>query len=322
MGEVYNNGRIRVKDIENCSLCLSKGDMVYENLVDRIFGVGGTWNFMRCPRCALIWISPRAIPGDIEKLYTNYYTHEGFPGKEAVHAPNMYIERIHSLLRSLGRGLITYLERSKPGHLLDVGCGNGDFLFRMRNLQWEVTGIDSDPGAVKFARQRYGLNVLQGNLMSVHLPQDSFDAITMNHVIEHVADPDGLLYECKRLLKDDGIILVATPNSESLGSKIFESAWVHWDPPRHLYVFCAETLGTCAKKSGVRILDVRTNINDAGLIYRASSVIKLKNKVSMADVNSLPPYDNIKAILFVLAEYLLLRIRRYGGEELIMKLGK
>ena len=322
MGEVYDNGGIQVKDVAHCSLCLLKGDTVYDNLVDRLFGVSGTWNFMRCPRCALIWITPCPVAEDIEKLYTKYYTHEDVPVRGPVHGVNAYIEKIHSFLRLLDRGLKTYLDGSKPGSLLDVGCGNGDFLFQMKNRHWEVTGVDSDPGAVQFARQQYGLNVLQGNVMNVHLPSDSFDAITMNHVIEHVADPIDVLNECKRLLKDDGIILIATPNSKSLGSKIFESTWVHWDPPRHLFVFSAETLSICAERSGLRILDVRTNINDAGLIYRASSVIRRQNKVSIADVNSLPCYDNIKAILFVLAEYLLLRTRRHSGEELIMKLGK
>ena len=214
------------------------------------------------------------------------------------------------------------LELASHNVVLDVGCGNGDFLFQMKNLQWEVTGVDSDSGAVQFARQQYGLDVLQGNVMNVHLPSDAFDAITMNHVIEYVANPIDVLNECKRLLKDDGIILIATPNSKSLGSGIFKSAWVHWDPPRHLLVFSAETLRICAEKSGLKILDVRTNIDDAGLVCRASSVIRRNNKVSMADVNSLPYYDNIKAIFFVLTEYLLLRTMRYSGEELIVKLGK
>ncbi len=111
----------------------------------------------------------------------------------------------------------------------------------MRDLGWRVQGVDFDPDAAALARGK-GLNVVVGTIESQGYTADSFDAVTLNHVIEHVPNPLGLLRECHRILKPGGRLFLATPNSRSLGHRIFKQSWRGLEPPRHLQVFTPSAL--------------------------------------------------------------------------------
>ena len=84
--------------------------------------------------------------------------------------------------------IVRYVKNYPDGHLLDVGCGNGGFLLTMRDLGWNVEGLEPDFNAVQSARS-LGLEVSHGLARSSELPSKTWDAITMNHVIEHLVDP-------------------------------------------------------------------------------------------------------------------------------------
>ena len=141
-------------------------------------------------------------------------------------------------------------------HLLDVGCGKGDFMNRMRRQGWKVEGLEVDADAVEYARSTSDLSVHLGSLEDIRFPDNTFDVITSNHVIEHVHDPISLIRECLRILKPGGRLVLATPNMESFGHQIFEKDWSHLDPPRHLRLFTKKTLRECAARAGFQSIDV------------------------------------------------------------------
>lgn len=90
---------------------------------------------------------------------------------------------------------IMYSDGARKGRLLDVGCGSGEFLAQMRELGWDVFGVEPDPQAARVAREQFGLTVWPGALAEASFPDGFFDAVTLNHVIEHVADPPWLAAE-------------------------------------------------------------------------------------------------------------------------------
>jgi SAM-dependent methyltransferase len=180
------------------------------------------------------------------------------------------------LLMDIVGATIMWLPSSPGGQLLDVGCGGGHFLARMQSLGWLVRGVEPDAEAVRIARGQLDLNVCQGTLADAHFPPNEFDAITMNHVIEHVPHPVELLQECRRVLKVDGRLVVVTPNARSLGRMHFGRAWRGWETPRHLFLFTPETLGICAERAGLKIAILRTTARLAPVIWVAS--IRLRDK--------------------------------------------
>ncbi len=288
------NEGISVKGVKVCLLCGNEGVPLYQDLRDRFFGAPSIWSLMQCPKCELVWLNPQPVMSDIDKLYAGYYTHQlvdsskkklaslrkavkarilqdqfGYP----VNAQGGLLSQILSWigpLKEIVGGSIMYLKASERAHLLDVGCGNGRFLVQMRELGWEVMGVEPDSEAVRIAKERFGLDVFQGTLEEVKFPDNSFDAITMNHVIEHVPDPIGLLAECRRILKPVGKLVMVTPNIQSLGRCLFDEYWRGWEVSHHLVLFSPKSLRACAEWAGLGVRSLWTISKGARFIWTAS----------------------------------------------------
>jgi len=135
------------------------------------------------------------------------------------------------------------------GRLLDIGCGNGYYLAVMKELGWEVAGIEIDPKAAEVAKSRFDILVHQGNLENAPFDDNYFDVITMSQVIEHVPDPVLFIQNAAKFLKPSGQMVVVTPKVQSLEHKIFSHNWYPLDPPRHLFLFTPKTLKKCFVKT-------------------------------------------------------------------------
>jgi len=264
--------RVRTRPRPDCHLCEGSGDLLYEGLTDRIFGAPGVWSFRRCSGCGLVWLDPAPLEGDTLELYRDYYTHDD-PSRPPPEVQSGLFRRTlrrsyHALLqltpiwRERQRIRLMYLDEATPGRLLDVGCGNGDRMAEFEARGWQVQGQEIDPTAAGQARAR-GLRVHLGDLESSGFAPESFDAVTANHVIEHVHAPVALLRECRRLLKPGGTLIVVTPNVESHGHRRFEAAWRGLEPPRHLQIFSPGTLGAVASRAGFDRVTVRTSAANA-----------------------------------------------------------
>jgi SAM-dependent methyltransferase len=144
----------------------------------------------------------------------------------------------------------------KKGRLLDVGCGDGDFLLGMQERGWQVHGLDISPVAVDLARRK-GLDVFQGELASADYERHSFDLITMWDVLEHLHDPASELQQVAKLLKPSGRFVVTIPNPHSLDFWIFGKTWTGLDTPRHLYVYNRPALLRLLEGAGLEVVSAR-----------------------------------------------------------------
>lgn len=191
----------------------------------------------------------------------------------------------------------------------------------MRELGWEVIGVEPDGQAVKVAQERFGLSVHEGTLEEVGFPDDNFDAITMNHVIEHVWDPIDTLRECRRVLKPGGKLVVITPNIESLGHRLFREAYLHLDPPRHLYLFSPRTLRICAEQAGLRVLQLRTTARSARWMWAASRLIRRNGMLPGGSPTKINWRLRLEGLAFQVVEHWL-RFVKEMGEEIVMVASK
>ncbi|MHC5309826.1 class I SAM-dependent methyltransferase [Myroides sp. LJL116] len=128
--------------------------------------------------------------------------------------------------------------RPQAKSILDIGCGTGEFLLHAKNNGWKTTGLEPSDQAKNLAKQK-GLELVEH---SSELKDASFDVITMWHVLEHVADLDFQIKELRRLLKKDGIILIAVPNHESYDAQYYKQFWAAYDVPRHLWHFSRSSI--------------------------------------------------------------------------------
>lgn len=219
-------------------------------------------------------------------------------------------------LREIIGGSVRWLEASEGGRLLDVGCGNGSFLDKMRQLGWEVAGVEPDGEAVAIARERLGLEIFKGALDEARFPDESFDAITMNHVIEHVPDPIGLLKECYRIMKLNGRLTIIIPNITSFGHNKFGEHWRGLEVPRHLTLFSPAALQTCAESAGFTAR-VCTCARSACWMWAASSLIQRDGVLPGGSPTKFDPIEYLKGLAFQMRERSC-----EAGEEIVMVAGK
>jgi SAM-dependent methyltransferase len=213
-----------------------------------------------------------------------------------------------------------YLGKNKPGRLLEVGCGNGHRLAQYRDLGWRVEGQEVDLKAAKLARQLYDLKIHLGPVEELRIPDATFDAIIMHHVIEHLHHPEMVLAECHRLLRTNGKLVVVTPNFESFGHRRFGADWRGLEPPRHIHIFSSKTVLKIAQDAGFRRCTLWTTAANAQGIAADSLYIQHANRHLVGD--GLKPGILIAAILFQIWATIFCFTRKDSGEECVMKAEK
>jgi 2-polyprenyl-3-methyl-5-hydroxy-6-metoxy-1,4-benzoquinol methylase len=297
--EILENDGVLCRPSRSCVLCGQEGETAYGGLRDRLFAAPGVWSIRWCGGCRLAWLDPRPLAGEVSKLYREYYTHsqEGtnphwvrdlkqFLKKATLRVWLGYSDSEPDLLQWLvGAALgmvpavrdivelsVMCLPGSSRGRLLDVGCGSGLFLSAMRQLGWEVWGLEPDPAAAEVVRRR-GFPVVQAAVEEAELPAEGFDAVTMNHVIEHVIDPVAALVRCAQATRPGGSVVLTTPNWDSLLHQRFKASWRGLEPPRHLWIFTPGSLAACAERAGLAVKLVRTSARSASWIWQESRQI-------------------------------------------------
>lgn len=318
---------IRTRPNPQCVLCGRNGETLYDGLKDQLFGAPGEWRLVKCADddCGVIWLNPVAIDEDLHLAYRQYYTHEARAGlfdrikDQAITRGYQLVNLPFLLLFGLfgpRRRLHTmFLDDLEPGRLFDVGCGDGEFLDRMRRRGWAGAGIDFDGAAVVSGKEKYGLDLVCGDFQSATIKGKGYDAVTMSHVIEHVTDPDATLKRCWELLRKGGRLTVTTPNARSLGHLEFARNWRGLEPPRHLQIFSPQSLARCAERAGFTVEFAGSTAANAAYIIAASHSIARAPK-DAGGAWELGPV--IKGALAQYREHLMLKKNPEAGEEAIL----
>ena len=139
------------------------------------------------------------------------------------------------------------------GRILDVGCGDGFFLRSVKNIGWEVHGMEMSEEAVHRAKSMGVEQVTRGTFDDASYPENYFDVIRFWSVLEHIYDPLATLAKVNRFLKPGGLLVLQVPNYRSAAARWAGSRWSAWDVPRHLYHFSSRSLKTLLEKSNFRM---------------------------------------------------------------------
>lgn len=287
-----------------CCICSKPSKLLYDQVPDYTFGVPGEWDYVQCidEKCRTIQISPFPDSETIKSFYQSYYTQqstekstkkkgEGASTKPPAKTYKQYLKYFLSKLifwrADQFLNDLRYLGyRKSPGRLLDVGCGSGDFLKEARDYGWAVSGCDNDEKAAEVANSIHNLNVQVGDLESIHYAEKSFDAVTLNNVIEHLINPLATMEEAYRVLNDGGRFVSISPNPSSFLHQRYKKYWRGLESPRHLVLLHHFTLRQLAKRAGFKKVFSFTSQEGSGVKYVEIASQKIVEKAGEQNMNT------------------------------------
>ena len=251
----------------NCLACSSKNLVFMHEGKDRLHAISGSFSVVKCAKCGLRMLDPQpstvVLNNHYPKTYHAYaHSNEAKTRKFefAVYLYKLYFSKNNRVFEKLFflplRHLLRRTRIRNNSNLLDVGCGYGSFLLKMRSCGLNVQGVEFSDSGAKEARS-HGLDVSTGTLEQQKYPAGSFDVITLNHVLEHVRYPKKTLIELARILNTGGVIILAVPNATSFAAVLFGKYWASLDVPRHLATHTPHTIALLAKQANLAINKVR-----------------------------------------------------------------
>ncbi|MDR3091018.1 MAG: methyltransferase domain-containing protein, partial [Clostridiales bacterium] len=216
----------------------------------------------KCPECGLVYVSNLPGPHALSEYYRCFYSK--LPGAqnpandEGSQIPK-YIKQSQPRVQ-----VITQALGGSPGSILDIGAGKGTFLRVAQECGWRVTGLDSTDNNIARAKELNGVALTKADFFEFS-PAELFDAAVMFQVIEHFTNPWQALEKAASLVRPGGVLVVATPFSDSdyvRAKHPIEDFW--WLEPAHLCYLDTTCLINRGKLCGLEKLHIFSQLEDSG----------------------------------------------------------
>lgn len=267
----------------------------------------GTFHIVRCENCSVLYTSPRFT----EKELATVYSDNRILGGNWRHFPYLFdatqpdeCQALNQLENDTLPGyewkfdiLKNHMPETEEISLLDVGCGNGAFVYRAVEAGYDAHGVDLSEDRIEYGKNRLelGERVNCGPAEETSLRQ-TFDVITMWDVIEHVPDPVDLLRKVRGLATENTRLFVLTMSTNSITYKIFGQRWNYINPTQHLFYFSHETMARALREAGWHLISVE--MDDS----RAKNSVHLMARILLGSLNVLffkiyAPHRNVFKLL-------------------------
>ncbi|MEO5742121.1 MAG: class I SAM-dependent methyltransferase [Vicinamibacterales bacterium] len=213
------------------------------------------FQLVECARCGLTYISPRL---GVKAMLEGY----------AQGMDEQFVSQARGRELTFGKCLdiVERVWAAPPGRLLDIGTGGGSFLHIASERGWHVDGCEPNRWLCEWAMKNYGLAVRPGTIFEQKYPAESFDVVTLWDVLEHTPDPKTEVREIRRLLKDDGLLVINYPDIGSWMARIMGRSWVYLLDV-HLYYFTRATIARLLEDAGFELVHIRPHIQRLELGY-------------------------------------------------------
>ena len=237
----------------SCYLCDSSDSSHFTEAWDDLTGKPGTFHFVRCEQCGLVYQNPRIKQGYIGQYYDDEYIAHRKKKDWGLMTP-LYNWAMGKHDREKSKLVARYSSLGASSTILDIGCGAGTFLLKMRELYGaKVSGVDfKDLSALP------GFDLIDfhhGPIAEQVFPDASFDLVTMWHFLEHDYNPFKTLQKINQIIKPDGALIIEVPRLDSLSFKLYRERWPGLQAPQHTMAFSRKSLLESINKSGFEIVD-------------------------------------------------------------------
>jgi SAM-dependent methyltransferase len=244
-----------------CPACGAEDEFPRVTVPDREYGLELRVQYAACAACASVFQVPMPGLGDLGSFYpADYHSMSG----NSPLAKIRHGMRVRRLLRLVPSGAA----------ILDYGSGNGSFLLAAAAAAPEGSYYGYEIGGADSVRELEGgkVKIFEGSAehLLAYLPE--VHLITMNHVIEHLPGPLGLLESLLGKLKPGGVFEGQTPAAGSLEHRVFGRHWSGYHAPRHTVVFSRQGLSKMLQQAGLEAITIQGAFNPAGLAVSFASL--------------------------------------------------
>ena len=233
--------------LDECPLC--KSTAFKNHMICKDYSVSQeSFAMVKCAHCKLLFTNPRPDEGNLYKYYQseNYISH--------TNKSNNPVNSIYKVARyfTINRKIKLVSKFHKNGNLLDFGCGTGEFLKTGKKKGWNVTGYEPTKDAYEGMDQSIKSDIVS-SLDEIQLKKH-FHVITLWHVLEHISDLRTTIQQLKKMLRPDGVLVIAVPNHESYDAEYYKEYWAAYDLPRHLYHFSQQTMKSLLSANKLKLI--------------------------------------------------------------------
>lgn len=272
-----------------CDYCNSHSFTKIFSAKDNYNQLPGLFTIVKCDKCGLIYTNPRPIQKDMAFYYpktAGYFSPQkpkekiGFKQNIKKFLLQEYYDYFTKKKRNIFFKLILfplylytycpmkisgYPKFVKNGKLLDIGCSYGGFLYYMKNLGWEVRGIEMNKDMVEWGNKNFNIDILNADIDSFHT-DEKFDVITMRMVLEHVYFPKKSLQKVKKMLKPNGQLIIIIPDINGFESKLYKKYAYTLQLPTHLTHFSSITIRNYLNNLNMGDIKIYHQLTDRDLI--------------------------------------------------------
>jgi SAM-dependent methyltransferase len=204
-----------------------------------------------CLECGVVRLYDRVAADRLHLLYAGYY-----PGTDPT-PQELRGQLANPTFAHRRRRLDAAVPESRR-RILEIGCGDGNFLAYLRNHGWAVQGAEYDAETAALVRRRHGIDVSVGDVADARPAGAPFPAAAAYHVLEHVYRPADWLAAVREMLEPGGILHLQVPNHASLTRRVTGPAWASLMFPQHVYFYSPRTLSALLRRAGFAPLGLTT----------------------------------------------------------------
>lgn len=227
------------------------------------------FSYSFCDSCHITFLSKRPFQRDIAKYYRKNY--------QPYNAD--YVSGVKAFISWRTKKEIITFKRYNPyaKKVLEIGASFGAYLNDLRNYgSFSVVGAEMDQRMCEVGRTRYKIPMYSGDVNKINFRRCSFDIVIMNHVIEHLYDPERTVKKINTMLRPKGILFVKTPNIDSVEKVFFKKYWAPFEAPRHTLLFSSTTLRELLQKNGFVVQKVYFERSPNNLILSTKNYLSSK----------------------------------------------
>ena len=237
-----------------------------------------------CAECGIIFVYPQPSAEELLELSSKEYFDGDF---RCGHQGSYFDDR--TLAAVVDQSLLDRIGRVKSGgRFLEIGCAGGAFLDAARKRGYVVRGVEFSRDAAQVARDRFGLEVVTGDVCDAGFAEGSWDVVFMGDVIEHLTDPVSTLREIRRITSSGGLLVLVCPSQthtifSRLGFALYTILGMKVSvdlPPYHLFEYRPASIRNLLRISGFEVIDVSESMISPGRVsLRGSAVRRVAKKI-------------------------------------------